>query len=90
MQIKKPSGNSTRGPFKKLLGLLGGGAASVELLEAAGSVEHLLVAGKEWVALGADFHLELFAGGAHGKGASACADNLGLREVGRMGLLLHI
>lgn len=64
-------------------------AARLKLLYPAGSVEHLLVASVEGVAVGADLHLYLLARGAYGEGVSTHAGNLSLRKIGRVRVRFH-
>ena len=84
----------TGAPLIAEIGLLfcGGGAGlfvlAAEALDAACGVEHLLLAGKERVARGADFNVDVAAvRGAGGKGISAGAVHADLMIVGVDGCL---
>ena len=59
-----------------------------ELLDAACRVEQLLLAGKERMAIGADFHMDIGLGRAGKYGIAARAENRTLAVLG-MGILLH-
>jgi len=61
-----------------------------ETVDAAGSIENVFLAGIEWVAVGANVHVDLRLGGTGRPGVAASADHLGFRIVLRMNFLLHI
>ena len=62
--------------------------ALLELINASAAVDHLLTAGVEGVALGADFDLELALNGTALEGLTAGTANDAL-AVGRMNVLFH-
>ena len=59
-------------------GVAGAGELALELLDAAGRVDELQLAGIEGMAGAADIELQLLAGAARGKAVAATAGNLGL------------
>ena len=75
----------------ELLRLLGGGrsAAGLEFLHAAGSVDNLVVAGIERVALAADFHIELLGGRTERQFSPASTGNDRTGVICRMSISLH-
>ena len=61
----------------------------VEALYAAGSVDDLLLAREEGVALIAELYLERLPGGSRGEIVAARAGNIGICEIFRMDFLFH-
>ena len=64
-------------------------AARFKLLNAAGGVDQLFLAGEERMAGGANFNLELRLGRADFKNGAACAGDFRFRKIGRMDILFH-
>jgi len=61
----------------------------LELLNAASSVDKLLLARVEWVAVRTQFNVDLFHGRTGCDDVAAGTDDLGVREIGRMDIRLH-
>ena len=61
----------------------------LKAVDSAGRVNQFLLAGEEGVALGTDFHLDIFLGGSHIKGGAAGTGRCGFCVV-RMDIFFHV